>query len=68
MLVPQIWEDILVESHLNKANVWHRTLQLDKLDEWAREFAQAELNYALLMLSALGKHAVLHDGVYQLEK
>ena len=66
--VPQIWADALVAYHLSRANAWHRTLQLgDKLEDWARELAQTELNYALLMLSGLGKHAVLRDGVYQLE-
>lgn len=66
-LIPQIWADALVASHLSKANAFHQTLQLDKLDDWTREFAKSQLNYELDILRSLGKRPVLRDGVYKLE-
>ena len=67
-LIPQIWDDTLVASHLIKANALHRFLQHEDLEDWTREFAQGQLNNKLAMLQGLGKRPVLRDGVYQLEE
>ena len=66
-LVPQIWVDALLASHLSTANSMHLALQFDKADEWLREYCVTEREIALGMIRALGYEAVFRDGAYQLE-
>lgn len=67
MLIPQIWTDALLASHLSTVNSMHLALQFDKADGWLREYCESEFNLAMIMIEELGYSAVLHDDVYQLE-
>ena len=67
-LVPQIWVDALLESHISKLNVTHHPLQEEPPGTLFHDMMQAHMAYTLLMIRVLGYDAVLCDGVYQLER
>src|SRR5258708_2490229 len=52
-LVPQIWVDALLESHISKLNVTHHPLQEEPPGTLFHDMMQAHMSYTLLMIRVL---------------